>query len=266
MTKENNNELDINVGMINTEKKLMPQNYKDITKKLERFCPDCNAVLKYSSVGNFNNSVKFNRRCRKCSQKGDKSYLYGKKCIPSEETKRKISISLTGRKLSEDTKQKIRLKRNNQIFSMEAKRKHSESQKRRIGEKRNDVSKRNISLAKKKSWKNPETRKKYYDALSKTKWIKVRTDRGQLELIEKWNKLGFNFEPNYQLKVDDNLFYLDGYDKERNVVLEYDGQYHNKTSQKQKDLVRQNKIIEILKPKKFWRYNRETNLWLNIME
>jgi len=51
------------------------------------------------------------------------------------------------------------------------------------------------------------------------------------------------------------LFYIDGYDKEKNVVLEYDSKYHFKRVQKQKDLIRQNKIIEILHPTVFWRYN-----------
>jgi len=62
--------------------------------------------------------------------------------------------------------------------------------------------------------------------------------------------------------LDKDLFYIDGYDKEHNVVLEYDGKYHNKTYQKRKDLIRQQKIIEILKPKRFWRYNKVDNSFI----
>jgi len=109
-------------------------------------------------------------------------------------------------------------------------------------------------------WSNPITRKKYYDALQKTKWLKVRTDMGQVELLEKWNRLGFKFEPNYQVHTDTDLFYVDGYDPIHNVVIEYDGKYHFIPSQQQKDLVRQQKIIDILQPKKFWRYDA-VNKW-----
>ncbi len=101
----------------------------------------------------------------------------------------------------------------------------------------------------------PEVRKKHIKALVESKYLGKSVDRGQLELLDKWNKLGFNFEINYQLYTDDFLCYIDGYDKEKNVVLEYDSLYHQKLGQKQKDLIRQNKIIEILKPKKFWRYD-----------
>lgn len=38
------------------------------------------------------------------------------------------------------------------------------------------------------------------------------------------------------------LFYIDRYDKEKNVVLEYDSKYHKKPYQRQKDLVRQQKL------------------------
>ena len=93
------------------------------------------------------------------------------------------------------------------------------------------------------------------NALAKSNWIKVRMDMGQQELIDKWNRLGFKFETNYQLHRGKDLFYLDGYDKEHNVVLEFDSKYHNIPSQLKRDFIRQQKIIDILTPKKFWRYN-----------
>ena len=125
--------------------------------------------------------------------------------------------------------------------------------------------KEKLSTASKKAWNNPIIKRKYYDALIRTKFLGRRCDIGQLELIEKWNKLGFNFQPNYQLRIDTDLFYIDGYDKERNVVLEYDGKYHKKLQQKQKDLIRQQKIIDILKPKKFWRYDVVNKVCKNVL-
>jgi hypothetical protein len=124
----------------------------------------------------------------------------------------------------------------------------------------------NLSVGGKKAWKNPEIRKKYINALLQTKFLGRRCDKGQPELIEKWNRLGFNFKLNYPLHINQVLFYIDGYDKEKNVILEYDSLYHNKPGRKEKDLVRQNKIIEILKPKKFWRYNSKTKQIKNVLE
>src|ERR1039458_2036157 len=105
----------------------------------------------------------------------------------------------------------------------------------------------------------PDVRKKHIEALHESKWLKVKTDKGQLEMIEKWNRIGFNFEPNYQVHTDVDLFYIDGYDPIHTVVLEYDSKYHMKLSQRKKDLIRQNKIIDLLNPKVFWRYNVVTN-------
>jgi hypothetical protein len=117
------------------------------------------------------------------------------------------------------------------------------------------LARKKMSLSVKLAMHRPEVRKKHIEALSHSRWLKVRTDKGQVELIEKWNKLGFRFIPNYQLHTDDFLCYIDGYDPEHNVVLEFDSQYHRKLSQQKKDVEREKKIINILNPKKFWRYN-----------
>jgi hypothetical protein len=50
---------------------------------------------------------------------------------------------------------------------------------------------------------------------------------------------------------------LDGYDKKRNIVFEYDEPKHNKKSQIEKDRRREKIIIEKLKPKMFLRFNEE---------
>jgi very-short-patch-repair endonuclease len=126
--------------------------------------------------------------------------------------------------------------------------------------------KQNISKAVKQIIHRPDIRKKHIEALHHSRWLKVRTDKGQLELLNKWNNLGFNFEPNYQIHIDKDLFYVDGYDPIHNIVLEYDGKYHIRRYQKEKDLIRQQKIIEILKPKKFWRYDAVTKTFRNVLK
>lgn len=52
-------------------------------------------------------------------------------------------------------------------------------------------------------------------------------------------------------------FSLDGYDKEKNVVFEYDEPKHNKKCQIEKDKKRQEIIINKLNPIKFFRFNEE---------
>jgi len=178
----------------------------------------------------------------------------------SIETRLKISLANRGRKhwnkggtISEQTKQKISLSRKGKSTPWMHNRKGKSYPW--MYRTPSDETKNKLSETSKKAWMNTVIRKKYYDALEKTKWINVRTDIGQTELIEKWNRLGFNFELNFQLKTDNFLYYLDGYDKEKNVILEYDGQYHKKPNQKQKDLIRQKNIISAIHPKKFWRYD-----------
>lgn len=74
-----------------------------------------------------------------------------------------------------------------------------------------------------------------------------------------------NIEPNFQVKTDTHLFYVDGYDESKGVVLEYDSKYHTKPIQIQKDLIRQQIIIDILKPKKFWRYSSTKKTFNDVM-
>lgn len=197
-----------------------------------RNCPHCGKSILYSLPSNFYRARKNDSVCKSCSNTGK---------LPSEETRLKLSISHTG-------------DRNPKYWS---------------GKKRTPASeetKRKMSKAVKLNWKNPEYRKKYYDALSKTKYLKVRTDAGQMELLEKWNRMGFQFEPNYQVHTDTDLFYIDGYDPVHNVILEYDGKYHNRAPQKLKDNIRQQKITNILHPRKFWRYDAMNKSWRTINE
>jgi len=136
------------------------------------------------------------------------------------------------------------------------------SQKRRYA---NVEERKKTSYSVKKAMHVPEIRKKHIQALTKSRWLGMSVDLGQIDFINKWNRLGFHFEPNYQIHTENFLCYLDGYDKEKNVVLEYDSLYHSKNNQKQKDLVRQQKIVEILKPKRFWRYNLKSKSIKNVL-
>lgn len=122
-----------------------------------------------------------------------------------------------------------------------------------------------FSAAVKAAMHSPHIRAKHLKALRESQWIKVKTDKGQLELLEKWNKLGFHFVANYQVNTETGLFYVDGYDESKRVIIEYDSKYHNRICQQQKDLIRQQQLIVALKPKRFWRFNSVNKTMLNVL-
>lgn len=207
-------------------------------------CPECGKARlykwKYLAFKVFLNKI----RCKSCVHKGDKCYIYGKS-LPSK-TKEKIRRANLGLKRNDTQKSKISAAGKIRYLSPEARAATSKSVK--------------------KAMHRPEVRIKHLAALAETKYLGRKTDKGQLELLSKWNSLGFQFEPNFQVYAGLDLFYVDGYDKKRGVVLEYDAKYHLKPSQKTKDLIRQQKIINILKPKKFWRYDATNKQWKNVLE
>ena len=194
------------------------------------------------------------RKCPKCGkdikhQYNKKMKYYAKKAhiknIPCH------SCASIGKSFTELAKLKMSISKKGKKFSEEHKYKLSESAKK-------DRIKRNL---------NPEYHKKFRDkAANQPRRFGKAVDKGQLELLNKWNRLGFNFIPNYKLHTDTCLYFIDGYDKERNIVLEYDSNYHNFSRQKHKDLIRQQKIVEILSPKKFWRYNENQKSFTEVMK
>lgn len=227
----------------------MKKEYKNdkITKTDEGYmvyCPECGRQRSYKQNCTALHSVRNNLVCKVCVHKGNKHYLYGKE-LPRHIIE-KARLSNIGKKHTDTHKSKISIAMKSRYLL--------------------DESRKKTSIITKCAMHRPDVRRKHIEALHHSKWLKVRTDKGQLELLEKWNKLGFSFIPNYQIKTETDLFYIDGYDPVHNVVLEYDGKYHLKLGQQEKDIIRQNKIINILNPKKFWRYNVVNKKWINVIE
>lgn len=200
-----------------------------------RNCPCCNKKLEYSRIDIYKISEKQNVLCKSCGQK---------RRIHPPEFSKKMSL------IYKNSSPEMKIKR----MGMLGKR-HKNSTLEKMSQSNS------ISVA--KAWKDPIKRK---NMLDRNKWDNHSVDKGSIELIEKWNKLGFKFKINYQVKDHINLFYLDGYDPIHNVIFEYDSKYHNSPSQKEKDLTRQEKIIKILNPKKFWRYNAINKKYRNVIE
>jgi hypothetical protein len=220
------------------------------TKVYKRNCPKCKTELFSTRKSNIVEAIRKNRLCKSCSLIGNKRLL-GYKF--SNESKKKISNSLKNR--SHHLRGKTLPEWHKKLW-FEGKKKFNT---------KDGIYRDKLSKSTREALHRPEIRKKHIEALSKVNYLGRATDIGQKSLIEKWNRLGFNFKVNYQLKTDTDLFYIDGYDPEKNVVFEYDSKYHYNPLQKQKDLIRQQKIVSILKPKKFWRYNSETKQFKNIL-
>jgi len=58
---------------------------------------------------------------------------------------------------------------------------------------------------------------------------------------------------------------VDGYDKNKNVVFEYDEPYHHNKHRKQKDIEKQNNIIESIHPSEFIRYDEINDKLYRVM-
>lgn len=264
---ENPNEEMTNFITRDTKNKSSKSEWKDIGKVWKKNCPKCGSEQQYSTLQDYNKALKRNRQCKKCSHLGN---------VLSEETKVKLSKLKIGKnnpfygKHHTEKSKKLMggsVKNHKGVNGPFYGKHHTEETIQNIANKlRNRKSKlqtiNKISMSVKSAWNDPVKRN---NMLSSSKWNNRCLDKGQLELLEKWNKLGFNFVPNFKIRCGNFIYYLDGYDTIYNVIIEYDSAYHKKSSQKKKDLVRQNRIIETLNPKKFWRYDSVSKTITNVI-
>ena len=210
--------------------------WKNTDGKWCKKCPKCNSIVESKGctddlMYSMSYSITKNQVCHSCIKIGKPTWSSLNREIMAKKHSG-INHPMYGRKQTDKTKLSQR--------------------NRYLGTKLSDYTKQKVSESVKRAWGDPVKRK---NMLDRCKWINTAVDKGQRELIDKWNNLGFKFEINYMLKTGTHLFYIDGYDPIHNIVIEYDSKYHNKSKQQKKDLIRQELIINILKPKKFWRYN-----------
>lgn len=292
-------------------------------------CPQCNKVIKFKSVSQYNESIKNNRSCKYCAsrKRGYKGNLdkqctkCGKIHIFSDYQKYKksktsyickscvLSICHKGKKISEEQKQKQRDRMLGTHPSEETRKKLSEKRKGknnpcygRCGEKNPMFGKcgilsptygmtpwnkgkkgilsqdtiekmRKAKLGKYNGKNNPnyENHKSLSEEhkrkvrLSHIKRIEdIKNNGHQLkpnfnikacEIIEKYGKeRGYNFQHAMnggEYYVKELGYWVDGYDKEKNIVIEYfENNYHHYDENgniKNKDLNRINEIKTHLK-------------------
>lgn len=200
--------------------------------KFIRICPKCNKELFYSNKSNWRAANRINSFCRNCK-------------IISEETKKRIGLVHKGKKISEDLKNKLK---NSWVGK-----KHSSETILKMKEMRQHISEetreklRNIRLGKKMSDKTRE----------KMREIKLNNIK-ELGGFPSFNKKACNFIDSIKNKLSYNFqhalnggefnicgYSVDGYDKNNNVIFEYDEKRHENPTRKLKDLKR----MEIIKNK-----------------
>src|ERR1035441_2135555 len=230
---------------------------------MKRNCPKCQKELVYSSYDSWWNANKSNRPCLTCSKKGMPNGRLGKKLTP--ETRLKISLSSKNRPpIAEETRRKLSIAHRNREVTLETRKKLSESLK---GRQFSDSHKLNLSISNVGKSRSEETKYKIRLAT-----IRDLQNKGIVGKVKNHNPTACQFIDNLNKERKWNLqhalnggevelygYFVDGYDKEKNIVFEYDEPNHNKSSRKTKDIIRQNRIINIINPTLFIRYDEASN-------
>jgi len=200
---------------------------KDLS--LHKLCPKCNKDIYYSRKDSLNRAIEENRVCHQC--RGGWKF--------SDEIKKKYSISKLGSK--------------NPMFGKT----HSDEHKEKLSKK----SKGRKDTDEVKEKKRISTLKRI-----KKQGREISFNPKACEFIDKLNKeRGWNLHHALNGGEYQVIGYsLDGYDKERNIIFEYDESYHNKKSIKEKDILRQKRLIGKLKPTMFLRYNEKDKMMFNV--
>lgn len=241
--------------MTRIKKESVKTECKDIGK--QRNCPTCNRIIYYKNEKCKCVADKHGRSCKKCLNE-KLSILYRGTKLP-DSVKKKISKSLKGRKKSKVWKSKIRdginrfnknhpgrwAKENNPMFGVS-----------RFGKK-------NPNFGKKWTPDQLEKaiirgKKQYLIRLRKLGILKIGFNPRACKYFDYLSKKnGWNLQHALNGgEVMCETYFLDAYDKKRNIVVEYDESHHFTSSGKlkKKDRERQKRIVKNLGCR-FYRFN-----------
>jgi hypothetical protein len=266
---ENKNEVGISdiISDIKNESKIIK--CEDTGKKWIRNCPRCNGEIYYNNIYERNRSAKKNKQCKSCCKVGSKNGRFGKGFLISGS-----NHPMYKRHHSNKSKLQMSLKRKEYCL------KHPEMNP----SKRDDVNaKKSISLTGKNNpmWgkcgsKNPMFGKHFKHSDETIRRMRIRrineiTDKNgfcfpnfnpksveYFKLLEKdrgWN--GCYVGKNKEYLIEGLGYFVDYYEPNLNIVVEYDEQRHYVHDQlKEKDVKRMNEIKNYLHCR-FLRYNEK---------
>lgn len=237
----------------------------DDKKRWEKSCPKCGKTQVYSSWDSLRNVIRKNTICNSCRAST-------KKIIPPNGVWKRV----------------CRLCSDDMIYSCRC--------SFNTGERTNAICRKcstkiSAKYADKSCFQTDEYRTKMSNALKSVR----NTDRygegfrrkcrenkqkqiQQQGIQRTYNPAACNFINQFNLKFGTKLqhgmnggecqfigYSLDGYDKERNAIFEYDEPKHNILSVRQKDDERQRRLIDYLHPSHFWRYDEKHNRLIDVV-
>jgi len=216
---------------------------KNKLENYKRNCPNCGIEIIYKTNRYYKDATKNDTNCRICCNSGENHGMYGKH--HTEETRIKMKLARANYTHSAETKQKISIGKigdKNPFY----------------GKFHTDTSRQKMSLKGKFREKTNETK------------LKMRLST--IEYIEQRQLLGGQLQPNYNISsipileqtakelgitdlqhaenggeyyIKELGYWVDGYSKEKNIVIEYYEKHHNRKIEK--DLQRQEEITNLLK-------------------
>lgn len=217
-----------------------------------RQCPTCLKTVSYSSQYKLTRANRENSTCKSCAR--------GRQVI-TEETRKKWSITRTGRKLSPETKKKLSL--------IHKGRKISEEQKKQIsikntGRKFSDEFKQRCRERMLGNVLSEETKRKLrLAAIKRIGQVFPSYNATACKLFDdintKFNLNGKHAENGGEFYIKELGYWVDYYEPNLNLVIEYDEKHHKRNKNKIKDAKRQTEIVELLNCK-FIRINETDDI------
>jgi len=236
-----------------------------INSQYHKNCPECGRVIFYSRKDGLQRSIIENRLCNFCKFKGDRGFWYGKNGVwlgkhHTNEAKEKMSEIKKGKKFTDEHKKNLSKSLIGRQGYWEGK-KLSENHIKKLSDSHkgkthsieskykcrlaliNRLKKRGIELGKVSY--NPQACQ-FIDQLNKERgWnLQHALNGGEVELYG---------------------YFVDGYDKERNIIFEYDEPPHQNLIIKNKDIIRQKNLIDKLKPSVFLRYDEKDRVLYDVI-
>jgi hypothetical protein len=215
-------------------------------KNFKKICPQCNRENVYKNKYAFLKSVKYNKVCGNCSRKNTGIKNKGKE--RTKEFKSMLSKKMTGHpsiKGNQERANKIKIKllgrdtssfhRGETSFIKECITCHK-------------IFKCQLHRKESHHFCCRKCQTEYY--FSNKKWHPKFNPIACSLIDEYGSKHNYNFQHALnggEHKIKTLNFWVDGYDPEKNVVIEYNEKHHNSPIQKEKDKIRREKIINTLK-------------------
>lgn len=215
-------------------------------KNLKRICPQCNKENIYKDKYAFLKSIKYNKVCGNCSRKNTGLKNKGRK--RTEEFKLLLSEKMVGHpslKGNQERANRIKTKLLGRDVSSFHKGKTSFIKKCITCNKEFECQ---PYREKSNHFCGISCQTEYY--FSNKKWYPKFNPIACSLIDEYGNKYGYNFQHALnggEYRIEALNFWVDGYDLEKNIVIEYNEKHHNSPIQKEKDEIRREKIINTLK-------------------